>query len=603
LNEPASPSIVGTTVTRPRRRPVTVPVRPSATRLSTALVALLVAGLLVPAGVGASSGTVASTSPTPAGRLQLDATSGYLEGIDVSHWQSTINWAKVAAAGKTFAIIKASESTDYVDPLYGTNRANAQANGIWTGAYHFARPDASANDAVLEADHFVATIQLGRGDLIPALDLEQSGGLSISALQTWVTAWLNEVTTRVGIRPMIYTSPAFWKKYMGDSRALADAGYKTLWIAHWNVTAPTIPASNWGGHGWTFWQYSNCGTVSGISGCVDLDRYNGTDVLPQAFSSFKLTATNGGQIKQGRSGSSTLAIARTNFAADVDFAVAGLPPGATASFDPSPTALNSSAMTVTTDAGVTPTGSYPLTITGTGDGLSRTTKLTLVVTDGLPPTLVAPTMWLEPNSVLGSATMPVYVVWSATDPSGVSSVGLQRSINSGSWTTVSLPTAMTMRVWQGVPFNSTVVQRARATDKLANTSAWTPGPTASALITQQTATSVHYTGTWTNLSTSAASGGNLRYASAAGASATYTFSGSSVGWVATRGPSRGSAKVYVDGAYAGTMSLYSSRWQLKSVVFARNWGAVGSHTLKIVVSGTPGHPYIDVDAFIRLIVR
>jgi len=36
---------------------------------------------------------------------------------------------------------------------------------------------------------------------------------------------------------------------------LADAGYKTLWIAHWGVTSPTIPANNWGGHGWTFWQF------------------------------------------------------------------------------------------------------------------------------------------------------------------------------------------------------------------------------------------------------------------------------------------------------------------------------------------------------------
>jgi GH25 family lysozyme M1 (1,4-beta-N-acetylmuramidase) len=169
-------------------------------------------------------------------------TAAVLEGIDVSHWQGTITWSKVAAAGKKFAIIKASEDTDFVDDHYLANRSGAQAVGILTGAYHFARPDTSANDAVLEADHFWSTIRLGAGDLIPALDLEDSGGLSVTALQAWVTAFVNRVWTRTGVKPMIYTSPAFWSKYMGGTRALADAGFK-LWIAHWGVTSRPSPGS------------------------------------------------------------------------------------------------------------------------------------------------------------------------------------------------------------------------------------------------------------------------------------------------------------------------------------------------------------------------
>lgn len=75
---------------------------------------------------------------------------------------------------------------------------------------------------------------------------------------------------------MIYTSPSFWSTYMGDTRQFADAGYTVLWIAHWtSASQPTVPAQNWGGHGWTFWQYTDKGTVSGIKGSVDLDRYNG----------------------------------------------------------------------------------------------------------------------------------------------------------------------------------------------------------------------------------------------------------------------------------------------------------------------------------------
>src|SRR5436305_2689585 len=228
-------------------------------------------------------------------------------------------------------MIKATESTTYVDPLSATNRAGAQAAGIWTGAYHFARPDAPAGDALAEADHFAASISLGRGDLIPALDLEQTGGLSVTALQTWVSTWLGEVTRKIGIRPMIYTSPYFWKTYMGDSRTLADAGYKTLWVAHWGVATPTVPASNWGGRGWTFWQYSDCGNVPGISGCVDLDRYNGTDLLPQAYSIFSLSAAASGQVKQGQTAATaTVGIARTNFPSEVSLDVAGLPAGSAA---------------------------------------------------------------------------------------------------------------------------------------------------------------------------------------------------------------------------------------------------------------------------------
>ena len=578
-----------------RSRPLASARRAAAAALLGAVLAMVVAA--------PSASVVAAASVPPVGggatAVQTDLTSGYVEGIDVSHWQNTINWVRVAAAGKKFAIIKASDSTDYVDPLYVTNRSNAQANGIWTGAYHFARPDASSGDSVREADHFADTVRLGPGDLIPALDLEQSGGLSIAALQTWVTTWLGEVTTRTGVRPMIYTRPAFWKKYMGDSQALADAGYKTLWVAHWNVSTPWVPANNWGGRGWTFWQYSNCGTVSGISGCVDLDRYNGIDLMPVAYSAFKLTATTGGQVKQGQTGSATVGIVRMNFDAEVALDVSGLPTGAAAAWNASPTAETSSALTVSTDAAVTPTGSYPLTITGVGDGLTRTTKVTLVVADGIPPTLVAPWTKLMAGTTLDS-TVPVLVSWGATDPSGLSSMPLQRALNGGSWSSVALPNLAVRSTWQSVAVGATVQHRVRATDRLANVSSWATGPSVKALLTQQTSTAIRYSGTWISQAASSASGGSVRYSTAPGANATFTFTGGSVAWLAARGPTRGSARVYVDGVYAGTVSLYASSGHSRAIVFARNFGASGSHRLTIVVVGTAGHPRVDVDGFLRL---
>jgi GH25 family lysozyme M1 (1,4-beta-N-acetylmuramidase) len=207
--------------------------------------------------------------------------ASWLTGVDVSHWNGTINWTSVAGAGIKFAIQKASESQSYVDPTYTTNRNGATAAGIKFTGYHFARPDTTSNDPVLEADHFVDTADLVPGNIIPALDLEVSGGLGVSALQNWTMAWMNRVTFRLGVKPMIYSSPGFWTTYMGNTTMFATAGYKTLWIAHWTSnSAPTVPANNWGGNGWTFWQWTDCWHVNGISGCVDGDRFNGLDLTP-----------------------------------------------------------------------------------------------------------------------------------------------------------------------------------------------------------------------------------------------------------------------------------------------------------------------------------
>ena len=111
------------------------------------------------------------------------------------------------------------------------------------------------------------------GMIIPTLDLERSGGLTDPQLIAWVQAWVGRVYDRLGVRAMIYASPSFWQTYMSNTRWFADNGYSVLWIAHWGVSSPSVPASNWGGKSWTFWQYTSNGSVPGISGAVDLDRY------------------------------------------------------------------------------------------------------------------------------------------------------------------------------------------------------------------------------------------------------------------------------------------------------------------------------------------
>ncbi len=201
----------------------------------------------------------------------------YLPGIDVSHWQGRIDWAAVKADGIQFAVAKATDGLTFVDDQYARNRSQADQVGIYFTAYHFARPDKGSNDARMEADHFVDTAMLRGRHLLPVLDLENTGGLGKRALKRWAKAWVARVEARLGVKSMIYTSPYFWRDNMGDTTWFARNGH-ALWIAHWGVEQPLVPADNWNGQSWTLWQTSSRGSVSGIDGNVDLDRYNGTDL-------------------------------------------------------------------------------------------------------------------------------------------------------------------------------------------------------------------------------------------------------------------------------------------------------------------------------------
>jgi len=219
------------------------------------------------------------------------AAATYAKGVDVSHWQSTIDWLQVGGDGYSFMFAKATEGTTYTDITYAINRAGAQGVGLRLGAYHFGRPAGSGDagivaNAVAQADHFVDVAQPRAGDLPPVLDLEANGGLKQAGLVRWTQAWLDEVSARTGVEALIYASPNFWKTSLGDTPIFAGGGHP-LWIAHWTTNpGPLVPAANWGGLGWTFWQWSDCQPVPGFLHCVDADRANGPSAIPFATKPF-----------------------------------------------------------------------------------------------------------------------------------------------------------------------------------------------------------------------------------------------------------------------------------------------------------------------------
>jgi GH25 family lysozyme M1 (1,4-beta-N-acetylmuramidase) len=207
-------------------------------------------------------------------------------GIDVSRFNGVIDWAQVAGSGVRFAFVQASRGSGIdctvkpldcgADPLWAANAPAARAAGVRIGAYHRAfatgatRAEAKA-DAGAEAAVFVAQVgRVPRGDLLPVLDVESPfTGLTPGRLRAWIQTWMKRVHKGVGVKPIIYTNATSWAA-TGNTTKFA-AGHP-LWVAQWQVAKPTlVPAANWGGRGWTVWQFTSSGSVPGISGRVDLD--------------------------------------------------------------------------------------------------------------------------------------------------------------------------------------------------------------------------------------------------------------------------------------------------------------------------------------------
>ncbi|WP_350300590.1 phage tail spike protein [Peribacillus frigoritolerans] len=181
-----------------------------------------------------------------------------IKGIDVSHWQGSINWGLVAADGVKFAFIKATQGTTYIDSTFKTNISNAKKNGLKVGAYHFANFK-SNSEALAEAKFFLNTVKDFEMDLPLVLDIEtDSGNIGKSALTAAARTFLEYLISQ-GRKVMIYTYLSFYKNSI-------DASGYPLWIARYTTASdPDIT-------GWTVWQYTQEGKVNGITGNVDVNR-------------------------------------------------------------------------------------------------------------------------------------------------------------------------------------------------------------------------------------------------------------------------------------------------------------------------------------------
>lgn len=186
-----------------------------------------------------------------------------VNGLDVSHYDEKIDFTKVMGAGFRFCSAKCTEGSGNIDSMYKINKAKAKAAGMIFGGYHFFRPGI---DPIRQADHFLRNVDLQPGDFQPMFDWEVSQGKSDVPK---ARKFIEKVEAACGKQMLIYGPP-----YMLNDFSLDPwFGERPLWVAHYGVTAPLLPAP-W--KYWSFWQYSDKGSVPGIPAAdEDMDIFNG----------------------------------------------------------------------------------------------------------------------------------------------------------------------------------------------------------------------------------------------------------------------------------------------------------------------------------------
>ena len=109
---------------------------------------------------------------------------------------------------------------------------------------------------------------------------------------------------------------------------------------------------------------------------------------------------------------------------------------------------------------------------------------------------------------------------------------------------------------------------------------------------------IDYSGAWHVARAAGYAGGRVSYSSAAGARAAITFTGSRIAWYGPVGPTRGKARIVVDGVVQKTVDLNRPSFRPRSQLYSHTWKAAGRHSLVIEVLATPGHKLVAIDELV-----
>ncbi len=193
-----------------------------------------------------------------------------VRGIDVSKYQGKIDWAKVAQSGIKFAIIRLgfrgmNEGTLEIDPYFKENIEGATKAGIQVGVYFFSQA-VNVKEAIEEAEFVLEAIKPYNVTYPVIFDTEKVATLNARANGITYEQRTNnciafcERVMAMGYKPMIYAIT----KYMITGIDLEQLDNFDLWYAVYNKNI-TLP------YRFEMLQYSESGSVPGVTGNVDLD--------------------------------------------------------------------------------------------------------------------------------------------------------------------------------------------------------------------------------------------------------------------------------------------------------------------------------------------
>jgi lysozyme len=245
-------------------------------------------------------------------------------GIDVSHWQDDkstaqkMDFNKAVKNGAKYVFIKVSER-GALDSDFEYNWQAAKDAGLLRGGYHFLRWDLSG---LMQARIFSEILEDDPGELPPVADFEAPRSGSLYPSNALLLQFLEEVETKLGRKPILYTSPGYWdihgrNKY---TKQFDDKwAYYPLWVAHYVKdfqagTSQPKALEPWksAGKSWTFWQYTASGdglAFGAESKSIDLNWFNG-DLA--ALNKLAVTGSGSSSSSGSSSGSSSSSVTLTS---------------------------------------------------------------------------------------------------------------------------------------------------------------------------------------------------------------------------------------------------------------------------------------------------
>jgi lysozyme len=194
-----------------------------------------------------------------------------IQGVDISRYQGSVDFDRLYAGGAHFVFIKATEGADYVDPKFADNWRRARAAGLPRAAYHFMFWCRTASE---QAHWFERNVPNDPDALPPVLDVEWNNHSQLCTQKLTpdqafarLSMMLQLMEQYTGKLPIIYTDITFHRDVL-EGRHLPN----TFWLR--SVAAE--PVHRYDDRDYTFWQWTQTGTMPGIRGEVDRNAFYGT---------------------------------------------------------------------------------------------------------------------------------------------------------------------------------------------------------------------------------------------------------------------------------------------------------------------------------------